>query len=142
LNKPVPPSEPGQPAAQFGPTAALNLLTALSDLRNAQNNFMSVWLNYYATRMQLMRDLGFMQLDGEGGWIDIPLPAADSVRLEELDLPPAVPQEWLGEAFREPVPIEESSPPAQPSLLEPPEPGTVDELLPLPTPSRDPAPQP
>jgi len=48
LNLPVAPPAPGWPAAQFGPNAALNLLTALSDLRNAQNILMSVWLNYYA----------------------------------------------------------------------------------------------
>ena len=71
-------------AAQFGPTAALNLLTALSDLRNTQNNFMSVWLNYYATRMQLMRELGLMQLDEEGRWIDTPLTAPDRPSPEEI----------------------------------------------------------
>jgi hypothetical protein len=139
LNRPVPPAEPGQPAAQFGPTAALNLLTALSDLRNAQNNFMSVWLNYYATRMQLMRDLGIMQLDGEGRWIDIPLPAADSSQLEEVELPPAVPHKWLEEAFRESAPTEVPSPPRH---LEPPEPGTADELLPSPAQLDATAPQP
>ena len=56
LNRPQPPPEPGQPASQLGPTAATNLLTALSDVRNAQNAFLSVWLNYYADRMRLARD--------------------------------------------------------------------------------------
>lgn len=99
LNKPVPPAEPGQAAAQFGPTAALDLLTALSDLRNTQNNFMSVWLNYYATRMQLMRELGLMQLDEEGRWIDTPLIPAERLSPDEAGPPPAVPQEWLDAAF-------------------------------------------
>ena len=40
----------------FGVTG-FNLLTALSDLRSAQDNFMSVWLNYYASRMALVRDI-------------------------------------------------------------------------------------
>jgi len=101
LNKPVPPAEPGQAAAQFGPTAALDLLTALSDLRNTQNNFMSVWLNYYATRMQLMRELGLMQLDEEGRWIDTPLPASGQSAPEEIAPPPAVPVEWMNAAFRD-----------------------------------------
>lgn len=99
LNKPVPPPAPGEAATQLGPTAALNLLTALSDLRNTQNNFMSVWLNYYATRMQLMRELGLMQIDEQGRWIDTPLSAVDLPAPEELAPPPAVPIEWMDEAF-------------------------------------------
>jgi len=95
LNKPVPPAEPGQAATQFGPTAALDLLTALSDLRNTQNNFMSVWLNYYATRMQLMRELGVMQLDEQGRWIDTPLTLPDRPSPEEVAPPPAVPVQWM-----------------------------------------------
>jgi outer membrane protein TolC len=95
LNKPVPPPEPGQPAAQFGPTAALDLLTALSDLRNTQNNFMSVWLNYYATRMVLMRELGIMALDEEGRWIDIPVFDEDTQSPEEIPVPPEAPTQWF-----------------------------------------------
>lgn len=95
LNKPVPPAEPGQAATQFGPTAALDLLTALSDLRNTQNNFMSVWLNYYATRMQLMRELGLMQLDEQGRWIDTPLTPSEPPAPEEIAPPPAVPVQWM-----------------------------------------------
>jgi hypothetical protein len=104
LNKPVPPPEPGQAAAQFGPTAAQNLLTALSDLRNTQNNFMSVWLNYYATRMQLLRELGIMTLDDEGRWIDLPIPeltAEQLEQLEQLETPPALPREWIDQAFQD-----------------------------------------
>ncbi len=95
LNRPVPPQQPGQPAAQLGPTAALNLLTALSDLRSTQNNFMSVWLNYYAQRMRLVRDLGIMRLDEEGRWIDEPIDPELLEHLEELPIPPPVPSEWL-----------------------------------------------
>jgi len=63
---PVRPPQPGQRPAQFGPTAATNLLTALSALRNTQNNFMGVWLNYYAAQMRLDRELGTMKLDENG----------------------------------------------------------------------------
>lgn len=73
LNEPQPPAQPGQAASTLGPTAAQNLLTALTDLRNTQNNFMSVYLSYYANRMLLARDLGTMQLDEKGRWIDGPL---------------------------------------------------------------------
>ena len=74
LYAPVPPPQPGQGAAQFGPTAAQNLLAALSSLRNTQNNFMGVWLNYYAARMRLSRELGVMVVDQDGIWIDEPIP--------------------------------------------------------------------
>ena len=72
LNAPVPPPLPGQPPAQFGPTAAINSLSALSSLRDTQNNFLNVWLTYYAARMRLSRELGVMFLDPEGRWIDPP----------------------------------------------------------------------
>ena len=94
LNKPSAPAAPGQQATQLGPTAALNLLTALSDLRNTQDNFMSVWLNYYAARMRLMRDLGIMTLDEQGRWVDIPIPA-DGENAEDTSMPPEVPVEWF-----------------------------------------------
>lgn len=95
LNKPVPVPQEGAPVAQFGPTAAVNLLTALSDLRNTQNNFMSVWLNYYAARMRLMRELGVMVIDQDGRWIDLPLPDHVPTMEEEIPLPPEVPAEWI-----------------------------------------------
>ncbi len=95
LNEPPPPVQPGEPASQLGPTAALNLMTALSDLRSSQNNFMSVWLNYYSTRMQLMRELGLMEIDEHGMWIDQPLSEYLAERPEGVPTPPAVPGELI-----------------------------------------------
>jgi len=92
LTQPVAPAEPGQPSNQLGPTAALNLLSALSDLRSTQNNFMSVWLNYYATRMRLVRELGVMKIDDQGRWIDDQ--SINDIlenQVEELPLPPPIP---------------------------------------------------
>ena len=74
LSAPLPVPVPGSPPPTFGPTAVQNLLQALADLSAAQNNFMSVWLNYYQSRMELVRDLGIMQLDTEGRWIEKPIP--------------------------------------------------------------------
>lgn len=95
LNRPLPSQEPGAAPNTFGPTAVQNLLSALSDLSGAQNNFMSVWLNYYAGRMVLMRDLGIMQLDENGKWIDAPI---DELLVacspESLEIPPSVPGQW------------------------------------------------
>ncbi len=92
LSQPKPPAAPGEKPQQFGDTAAVDLLNALSDLRNTQNNFMSVWLNHYANRMVLDRDLGTMELDERGQWIDRQqvLPEAPT-NTEELELPPPVP---------------------------------------------------
>ena len=111
LNEPTAPPQPGQQATQLGPTAATSLLTALSDLRNTQNNFMSVWLNYYANRMRLSRELGVMELDGNGRWIEgslnDDLQAVEPSVAEDLSIPPPVPQSWLDDAFAPPAPARE-----------------------------------
>jgi hypothetical protein len=95
LNKPPPAPQPGQPTTQLGPTAAFDLLTALSDLRSSQNNVMSVWLAYHAARMRLARELGTMRLDDRGLWIDEPLAEAERLTAAEAPLPPAAPEVWL-----------------------------------------------
>ena len=77
LYAPVTPPQPGQPVAPFGPTAARNLIESLASLRNTQNTFMSVWLNYYAARMRLSRELGVMTIDQDGIWIDEPIPGTN-----------------------------------------------------------------
>jgi hypothetical protein len=67
-------------------------------LRNSQNAFMSVWLNHYATRMVLMRELGTMDLDECGAWIDEPFVEEDWLNGDPCPMPPAVPMEWLKDA--------------------------------------------
>jgi hypothetical protein len=96
FNKPTPPPLPGQKITQFGPTAALNLLTALSDLRSSQNNFMSVWLNYHAGRMRLLRDLGIIQIDDDGVWIEQSVQEAVNAAIAgvPVEMPPDVPHQW------------------------------------------------
>lgn len=51
-------------------TAARDLVSALTDLLNAQNDFLSVWVNYEVQRRVLDWNLGTMQLDHDGIWID------------------------------------------------------------------------
>ncbi len=53
-----------------GPTAARDTVQALGDLVQAQNLFIGVWVNYEALRRNLDLDLGTMELDGEGLWVD------------------------------------------------------------------------
>jgi hypothetical protein len=65
-------NEPPRPgvAAEFGATTALNLVNSLSDLLNVQNDFLSVWVNYETLRIGLDFQLGTMELDDRGLWID------------------------------------------------------------------------
>lgn len=70
LNRPTAPPQPGESSTQLGPTIAQNLLRALSDLRNTQDNFMSVWLNYQQAQMNLQFELGIIRFDERGIWVD------------------------------------------------------------------------
>lgn len=63
------PLKPGE-TAQFSPTTARDLVDALANLQQAQNNFLSVWVDYEAQRMGLDYDLGTMRLNDEGIWLD------------------------------------------------------------------------
>jgi outer membrane protein TolC len=104
LYAPVEPPAPGQRAAQFGPSAARQLLSAQSALRDTQNRFLRAWLNYYAAKMRLARELGIMMLDAEGRWIDTAIPSlpgdgpldGDEPIPEDLPFPPlAIPAGWV-----------------------------------------------
>jgi len=68
--QPPPPAQPGQTPQRFTSTTARDLLSALSDLLQVQNDFLSVWINYEVTRMVLDRDMGTLKIDDQGRWID------------------------------------------------------------------------
>ncbi|QDV11265.1 hypothetical protein CA51_11270 [Rosistilla oblonga] len=53
-----------------GPTAARDIIFALSDLLNAQNGFLNIWVNYEVVRRNLDLDMGTMELTPDGYWID------------------------------------------------------------------------
>jgi len=53
-----------------GVTAARDTVSALLDLQTAQNDFVSVWVNYEVLRRSLDLNLGTMELNSEGQWID------------------------------------------------------------------------
>ncbi|HEY4313868.1 MAG TPA: TolC family protein [Pirellulales bacterium] len=63
------PPAPGE-TTTFSNTFARDLLQALNDLLQAQNDFMSIWVNYEVQRISLDFDLGIMELDERGMWID------------------------------------------------------------------------
>jgi hypothetical protein len=102
LNQPPGPVAPGQPPSSLGPTAAQNLLSALQSLSDAQNAFMSVWLQYYSNRLETYVDLGIMRLDDRGIWIDEPLDKNLAALEEMYPLPPELPVDWLREAGLDP----------------------------------------
>ena len=69
--RPVSASLPGQPTqpggqSQFGETVARDLVTAIIDLLNVQNDFLSVWVDHEVQQLNLDFDLGIMELDARG----------------------------------------------------------------------------
>ncbi len=64
------PPKPGAAGAQFGATTARDLVSAVGDLLDAQNDFLNVWVAYEVVRMLLDYELGTMRLDEKGQWID------------------------------------------------------------------------
>jgi hypothetical protein len=60
----------GGGANALGSTAARDLLDAITNLQNAQDQYMQVWVRYEVLRRGLDYDLGTMVLDETGRWID------------------------------------------------------------------------
>ncbi len=89
LSPPRQPPQPGQ-RAQISPTTAINLLSAQSSLLASQNAFLAVWLDYYATRMRLYRELGIMVLDEEGRWVEFPIGRGRPESLPSVQQTPSV----------------------------------------------------
>lgn len=137
FNQPPAPVAPGQTQNLVGPTSTLNLINTLTDLRNAQNNFMSIWLNYYETRMQILREMGVMKIDPNGMWIDEPFDPTAFPRASagEYPIPPDLPQEWIEQAQLTPEEIYGMGPHAGPAA--PPSGGAV---VPPPNPPSSPGP--
>lgn len=64
------PPAPGAVQTALGATTARDLVAALGDLQNVQNDFLSVWVNNEVERMNLDFNMGTMELDDRGMWID------------------------------------------------------------------------
>jgi hypothetical protein len=150
--RPVAASTPGTPTqpggqSQFGDTVARDLVNALIDLLNVQNDFLSVWVDHDVQRLQLDFDLGIMELDGRGVRIDhdqpiksflnnapFPLPCerpdacapAQENEVQQIDVAPAeeelpIPPRLDAPALRElPRPSPPVPSPNAPALLPPP----------------------
>jgi outer membrane protein TolC len=89
-----------------GPAAQTQqILSAQRSLPQAQNQLLTVWINYLNTRLQLYRDLELMPLDARGVWID-EIRACDC-GLEEPGKPggPGLPPAGDAERLPEPRPV-------------------------------------
>jgi hypothetical protein len=86
-------------------------------LRNTENNFISIWINFWADRMRLLRELGLMQIDDTGVWIEESV--EDAVRRAgfqaDMPMPPEVPAQWLRDGNQK----SPGPPPAPPPLVNP-----------------------
>ncbi len=63
------PPKPGE-VKLLGATTARDLVSALNDLLDAQNDFLNVWVSYEVLRILIDFELGTMQLNEHGVWID------------------------------------------------------------------------
>lgn len=84
-------------AGQTSPTAARDLVSALNDLLDAQNDFLNAWIGFEVLRVLLDFEMGTMQLNQEGLWID---PGPIEPKLPEPPVPESVLSEPSGVSQR------------------------------------------
>lgn len=65
----VEPPKPGQ-VSEISVTTARDLVSAFSDLLSAQNDFLSLYVGNEVLRMELDYELGLMEIDPAGHWVD------------------------------------------------------------------------
>jgi hypothetical protein len=75
---------------QFGATTARDLVSALNDLLDSQNDFLSTWVGYHVLRMVLDYELGTMRLTPQGGWKE-PAEFSDGSLMVHVAKPAATP---------------------------------------------------
>ena len=64
------PARPGATRSAVGATGARDLTDAINRLQDAQDTLLSTWVTYEVLRRNLDFDLGTMQIDQLGNWID------------------------------------------------------------------------
>ncbi len=74
----------------LGSTTARNLTDAIIGLNDAQNSYLSTWVQYEVLRRNIDFDMGTMQLDSLGQWID-PGPIDDQIGMRALAMMGAKP---------------------------------------------------
>lgn len=101
----VKPPDPGRGSQQtLNINISRNFIQAIQTLQNARRRFISDWVIYEVLRRSLDYDLGTMQLDDEGLWIDpgkIDASRADGI---PYDCPTSPPGLFLTQGGAEPMP--------------------------------------
>ena len=64
------PVAPGSANSRVGTQTAQNLANAINGLNNAQNSFLGSWVQFEILRRSLDFDMGTMQVDQTGAWLD------------------------------------------------------------------------
>jgi hypothetical protein len=87
----TPAGQPAQPGGQtqFSSTVARDLVNALIDLLNVQNDFLSVWVDHEVQQLNLDFELGIMEIDSRG----VRMAHDQPLRSYLADLPCSVPFE-------------------------------------------------
>ncbi|MGC3966149.1 MAG: hypothetical protein QM775_01885 [Pirellulales bacterium] len=141
LNRPPRVNETAEAYAAARASIGRDLVSALSDLLDTQNDFLNVWVVYEVQRLNLDFEMGTMMLDDQGMWIDPgpvredPNAAVDDNLIgnegpNEADAPLPLPGQDAAGRRGEGVPL-----PQDPDNLPPPEarpPGPVLKPAPLP----------
>lgn len=72
--------------------SALDVLQALNNVLDAQNSLVGDWVTYETNRLNIFRDMGIMEIDPRGLWVDrFYLLMDDPANSEVPGLPPQVP---------------------------------------------------
>ena len=77
-------SERPAAAGQSPSAQGLNISRALENVVDAQDEVVDSWVDYESARLSLYRDMGIMQIDPSGVWLNDP-----SLQAELLRIPPA-----------------------------------------------------
>jgi hypothetical protein len=94
----VEPPKPGQ-VSEISVTTARDLVSAFSDLLSAQNDFLSLYVGNEVLRMELDYELGLMEIDPAGHWVD-PGAFTQEQIARRLERRPAVTGEKLAANFQ------------------------------------------
>lgn len=106
------PPKPGEKTSDAGGNVGRDLIDALNNLLNAQNALLGAWVDYEAQRMDLFLEMGIMQLDECGLWIDPgPITGDMAPTTPPEPLPPEVTAD--GQILTPPAPVP-SAPPKPP----------------------------
>lgn len=63
-------SNPNQQAGRSAGQSGLNVINALNSVLQAQNDLIGIWVQYESARLNIYRDMGIMEIDARGLWVD------------------------------------------------------------------------